>query len=189
MRIDIMTNSTQASWQTDRSWQIVRADLELAHVFMPMSSFKFVALSDGSGYQVVHTNQGPYPDCFAGVTLHHAGSTQIAFEKAAARPTLPAYDSSSAKDYTTAARKMVEFLDKDPNVERLEGIIRVPCHAHGAELPDDAVPGHRAFWVKTLIHVYQFSNVVNGDHPLVVFRAPLSPFCPTNGDGTAMGVA
>ena len=42
-------------------------------------------------------------------------------------------------------------------------------------------------WINTLIQVYQFSDVVDGKRPLLVVRAPLSPVCPTNGNGTAIG--
>jgi len=182
-----MTDPTRDPWLTERPWQIVRADLPLAHVFMPMSSFKFQPVP--GGYKIVHENQGPHLDCFAGVTLHPAGHTQVAFEKAAAGKKLQPYDPNKPASYKEAADEIVKYMEMDRDVERLEGIIRVPCHAHGeTNLPKDAVPGHPPFWVNTFIHVYQFSKAVSDDIPLLVFRAPLSPFCPTNNDGTAMGV-
>jgi hypothetical protein len=184
-----MTDPTP--WQTDRPWQIVRADLELAHVFMPMSSFKFepVPGSDGKAFTIEHTNQAPHPDCFGNTVLRAVGSSHATFEKIAARKTLPLYGRDTASVYTDISVKVAKYMDQDPEVQRLEGIIRVPCHAHGAQLPKDAAAGHAPFWVKTLIHVYQFSKVVNGDRPLLLIRAPLSPFCPMNGDGTAAGIA
>jgi hypothetical protein len=138
----------------------------------------------------VHENQGPHPDVFAGVTLRPAGHTQVAFEKAAPKcKKLTHYNASDPASYKLAADEIVEYMEKDRDVERLECIIKVPCHAHGeTKLPSRAVSGHPPFWVKTFIHVYQFSNAVNEDIPLLVFRAPLSPFCPTNNDGTASGV-
>jgi hypothetical protein len=178
------------SWQTDRPWQIVRADLDLAHVFIPLSSFKFepVAGSDNKAFTVEHTNQPPHPDCFANTVLRSVGSNHAAFEKAAKRKTLPLYDKSSASIYSDISEKLAKYMDEDTNVQRLEGVIRVPCHAHGAKLHAQAAPGHSPYWVKTLIHVYQFSNVVNGDRPFLLLRAPLSPLCPMNGDGTASGI-
>jgi hypothetical protein len=184
-----MTDSTRDPWQTDHAWQIVRADLGLAHVFMPLSSFKFEPAATGRGYTIAHTNQAPRPDCFAGVVLRPAGSSEPTFEQIAQCKQLPVYGKSSASVYADFSAKADTFMEQDCEVKRLEGVIRVPCHAHGAELADDVIPGHAALWIKTLIHVYQFSNVVEGDGPLLLFRAPLSPLCPTNGDGTAVGIA
>lgn len=186
-----MTDSTRDPWQTDRPWQIVRADLNLAHVFMPLSGFKFepVSGSGGGAYTIVHMNQPPSPDCFAGMVLRPAGTSQPTFEKIAERKTLPCYDKNSASVYADISAKLAKFMDQDREVKRLEGVIRVPCHAHGAQLADDAIADHSPFWVKTFIHVYQFSNVIDGDGPMLLFRAPLSPLCPTNGDGTAVGIA
>jgi hypothetical protein len=156
---------------------------------MPLSSFKFEPASTGNGYTVVHTDQAPQPDVFAGVVLRATGTSQPTFEQVAARQTLPAYDSSSASAYDDIAAKVATFMEQDYEVQRLEGVVRVPCHAHGAVPADDVIADHPPFWIKTLIHVYQFSNVVNGDGPLLLFRAPLSPLCPTNNDGTAVGIA
>ena len=184
-----MTDSPRDPWQTDRPWQIVRADLGLAHVFMPLSSFKFEPAPGSQGYRLAHTYQPPQPDCFDGLVLRPRGSSRPTFEQIAQRKTLPLYDTNSASDYADISEKADLFMDQDPDVQRLEGVIRVPCHAHGAELADDVIPDHSPLWIKTVIHVYQFSNVVNGDGPLLLFRAPLSPLCPTNGDGTAVGIA
>jgi hypothetical protein len=184
-----MTDSNQNPWQTDRPWQMVRADLGLAHVFMPLSDFRFVPAADGNGYTIVHTYQPPQPDCFAGVVLRSVGSSRPTFEQIAQCKTLPAYDTSSASVYADISAKMDTFMEQDCDVQRLEGIARIPCHAHGAQLADSALADHSPLWIKTLVHVYQFSNVIAGDGPLLVFRAPLSPICPTNGDGTAVAIA
>jgi hypothetical protein len=184
-----MTDPTRDPWQTDRPWQIVRADLGLAHVFMPLSGFKFEPAAAGNGYTIVHTYQAPQPDCFAGMVLRPAGSSRPTFEQIAQLKTLPAYDTSSASVYADVSAKVDTFMDQDLEVQRLEGVVKVPCHAHGAQLADDVLADHSPFWIKTLIHVYQFNNVVNGDGPLLLFRAPLSPLCPINGDGTAIGIA
>jgi hypothetical protein len=163
-----MTDPTRDPWQTDRPWQIVRADLGLAHVFMPLSGFKFQPAAAGNSYTIAH---------------------RPTFEQIAQCKTLPVYDTSSASIYADVSAKVDMFMDQDPEVQRLEGVIRVPCHAHGAQLADDVLADHSPFWIRTIIHVYQFSNVVGGDGPLLLFRAPLSPLCPTNGDGTAVGIA
>jgi hypothetical protein len=188
-RIAIMTDSTRDPWQTDRPWQIIRSDVSLAHVFMPLSSFNIVPASTGNGYTIVHTYQPPQPDCFADVVLRPTGSSQPTFQQVAQCPTLPAYDDTSASAYADVALKAAAFMEQDYEVQRLEGVIKVPCHAHGAALPAEVLADHPPFWIRTLIHVYQFSNVVNGDGPLLLLRAPLSPLCPTNTDGTAVGIA
>jgi hypothetical protein len=185
-----MAIATQDPWQTGRPWQIVRADLPLAHVFLPLSSFTFepATTPDGiSGYTIAHTNQAPLPDCFAGIFLRPLGSSQPKFETITNKTSLPLYDKTSATEYADVSELMDTYMEKDPEVRRLEGVIRVPCHAHGAVLGSDFVAGHPPMWTKTILHVYQFSNVVNGDHPLLLLRAPLSPLCPTNGNGTAIG--
>lgn len=182
-----MANANQDPWQTGRPWQIVRADLDLAHVFLPLSRFNFAPVTrpDGvTGYTIAHTYQPPHPDCFANCFLRPAGSNQPSFEKITNLKALPAYDKDSATTYADISGTIAEYMDRDSDVKRLEGIIRVPCHA---TLPNDNGTGHAPLWIKTLIHVYQFQNVVGGDHPLLLLRAPLSPLCPTNGDGTAIG--
>jgi hypothetical protein len=184
-----MINPNRDPWQTDRPWQIVRSDVSLAHVFMPLSSFNIVPAGTGNGYTIAHTYQSPQPDCFAGVVLRPTGSSQPTFEQVAKCKTLPAYDNGSAAVYADMTANVAKFMEQDYEVKRLEAVVRVPCHAHGATLQAGAVANHPPFWVKTLIHVYQFSNVINGDGPLLLFRAPLSPLCPTNSDGTAIGIA
>jgi hypothetical protein len=184
-----MTDPTRDPWLTDRSWQIVRADLGLAHVFMPLSSFKFQPAAAGDGYTIVHTDQPPQPDCFGGTLLRPAGSSRPTFEQVAQCKTLPVYDTSSASVYADVSAKADMFMDQDPEVQRLEGVIRVPTHAHGAQ-PADSVPADQSpLWSSKPIHVYQFSNVVGGDGPLLLFRVPLSPQSRTNGDGTAVALA
>jgi hypothetical protein len=187
-----MAIATQDPWQTGRPWQIVRADLDLAHVFLPLSSFTFepATSTDGiSGYTIAHTNQSPEPDCFAGSFLRPVGTSQPKFETITNKTSLPLYDKTSASEYADVSAQMAAYMEQDPEVRRLEGVIKVPCHAHGAVLASDVIPGHPPMWIKTIIHIYQFSDVVNGDHPLLLLRAPLSPLCPANGGGTAIGLS
>src|ERR1700731_2049833 len=97
----IMANTNPDRWQTGRPWQIVRADLDLAHVFLPLSSFTFEPVTrDGiSGYAVAYTNQPPLPDCFADSFLRPVGTSQPNFEAITKRQSLPLYDTTSATDY------------------------------------------------------------------------------------------
>jgi hypothetical protein len=186
----IMATNTANPWQTDRGWQIVRADLDLAHVFLPLGRFNFALgkNADGHpGYTVTHASV--LPDCFEKTFLVEAGSSQPTFKQIANRDTLPKFETRYADDYKTVSEMMEKHMQKDRDVKRLEGTIKVPCHAHGAALKTEALAGHAPMWIKTLIHVYQFNDVVNGDGPLLVIRAPLSPTCPLNGDGTAVGLA
>jgi hypothetical protein len=184
-----MAIATPDPWQTGRPWQIVRADLELAHVFLPLSSFTFEpATKDGiSGYTISHTNQAPLPDCFDGLFLRPVGNSQPKFETITKKPSLPLYNKTSATEYADVSAQLDSYMEQDPEVRRLEGVMKVPCHAHGATLANGVLAAHSPMWMKTYIHVYQFSDVVNGDYPLLLLRAPLSPLCPANGGGTAVG--
>jgi len=187
-----MSSSTPDPWRPERPWQIVRADLDVAHVFMPLSSFRFEQVQDpklGDGYKIVHDFQAPHPNCFCDTFLRAAGKTAPTFEAASKRKTLPMYTKQSATDYAAVADNLVEFLTRDHEVRRLEGVIKVPCHAHGGPLAKDSDDAHAPMWVRTMIHVYQFDNVIDGDRPMLLVRAPLSPLCPTNTDGTAIGLA
>jgi hypothetical protein len=186
-----MLDTNADPWITGRPWQIVRADLDLAHVFLPLSQFSFQPMTskDGvKGYTITHSYQAPQPDCFSRSFLAPVGtSPPPAFEKIADRKTLPVYDSDSATTYANVSELIVAHMEQNREVKRLEGIIRIPCHAHGATLEDETPPDHSPMWINTLIQVYQFTDVVDGKRPLLVVRAPLSPVCPTNGNGTATG--
>jgi hypothetical protein len=187
-----MSNTNADPWITGRPWQIVRADLDLAHVFLPLNQFVFQPMTDEhgvKGYTITHTYQAPRPDCFTGSFLAPVGTLPPpAFEKIADRKTLPLYDSDSATAYKDVSKMIAAHLQQNREVKRLEGKIRVPCHAHGATLADEKTPpDHPPMWINTLIELYQFTDVVDGKRPLLVVRAPLSPICPTNGNGTATG--
>jgi len=186
-----MTTSTDEMRWTGRNWQIVRADLDLAHVVMPLSSFTFAATKrDGvEGYTIGHSNQPPAPDCFENSFLVSVGSHKPTFHEITKKEKLPLYSKDTATEYADVSSMIASYVDRNREVRRLEGVIKVPCHAHGAQLVKGSVPGHAPLWIKTLLHVYQFGNVVKGDRPLLLLRAPLSPVCPLNGDGTAAGYA
>jgi hypothetical protein len=195
-----MLDTNADPWISGRPWQIVRADLDLAHVFLPLNQFFFQPTTrkkDGvkgvlKGYTITHTYQTPQPDWFSDSFLAPVGTiSPPAFDEIWNEKTLPAYDSDSATDYADASELIVAHMEQNRDVKRLEGIIRVPCHAHGAKINDKdnnkIPPDHSPMWINTLIQVYQFSGVVDGKLPLLVIRAPLSPICPTNGGGTATG--
>lgn len=186
-----MSEANADPWQTGRPWQIVRADLDLAHVFLPLNQFFFkpTTRKDGvKGYTITHTYQPPQPDCFSRSFLACVGtSPPPAFDKIADRKTLPVYDSDLATTYADVSAMIVAHVEQNREVKRLEGIIRIPCHGHGATLEDKTPLDHSPMWINTLIQVYQFSDVVDGKRPLLVIRAPLSPVCPANGNGTATG--
>jgi hypothetical protein len=194
-----MSDTNADPWITGRPWQIVRADLDLAHVFLPLNQFFFQPTTrkkDGvkdaiKGYTITHTYQTPQPDWFSNSFLAPVGTSPPPFDEIWDRKTLPVYDSDSASAYTNVSELIVAHLEQNPEVKRLEGIIKVPCHAHGATINDkddnEIPPDHSPMWINTLIQVYQFSDAVVGKRPLLVIRAPLSPICPTNGNGTATG--
>jgi hypothetical protein len=185
-----MPSPTQDPWLTGRTWRIVRADLNLAHVFIPLSSFTFEAAvtPEGvSGYTIAHTYQAPLPDFFTGIFLRPVGNSQADFQAITQKISLPLYSKTSATEYADVSDQIAIYMEKNPGFQHLESEIMVPCHADSAAVPGNAAPSHPRKWAPTSIHIYQFSNVVNEDLPLLVIRAPLSPLCPANGGGTATG--
>jgi hypothetical protein len=192
--------SNEDPWITGRPWQIVRSDLELAHIFLPLNQFLFQPMTrkdpkgySVKGYTISHAYQAPQPDCFSRSFLAPVGTQPppALDEFWDGKKPLPVYDNDSATAYVDVSESIVAHMEQNPEVKRLEGIIRVPCHAHGATIKDkddkEIPPDHSPMWINTLIQVYQFSDVVVGKRPLLVIRAPLSPICPTNGGGTATG--
>jgi hypothetical protein len=186
-----MTTAKEDVAWSGRSWQIVRADLDLAHVFLSLSSFTFEPTTKNgvSGYTISHTGQAPAPDCFSEVFLVPLGSHKPTFREITDKDDLPLFSKDTATEYSDVSDKVASYMDQNREVQRLEGVVKIPCHAHGAQLPATVMADHPPMWIKTLLHVYQFGNVVKGDRPLILFRAPLSPVCPVNGDGSAIGYA
>lgn len=177
-------------WATPRSWQIIIADVDLAHVFAPSSTLTVEPTGDGGGFSFKNPFQAPSPDCFSGTRLIRAGTSQPTFEQMTGELCLPSWSNEAGivDRYTRAQDRIRSYLQADPDVQRLQGHMRIPCHAHGAKLDTKSLQGHAPMWVNTLVHVYQFANVVNGDRPLLVIWAPLSPVCPMNGNGTVLGL-
>ena len=175
------------SWT--RNWTIVSADLDLAHVMLPLTSFRLENVSAAGktpAFRVLHDHQAPALDCFAGTLLVPAGDQQPSFFEITKKEELPPYSLDTVGDYVEVLDSMGTFMTKNPSVQRLEGVIKIPCHAHSTKYPKDALP-HSPSVNDTLVHLYQFGGVVKGGLPLLVMRTPLSPQCPVNGDGTALG--
>jgi hypothetical protein len=192
-----MTSTNQ--W-TDPTWTVVHADLDIAHVMLPLGTFKLRVDTEAAEYPtflVDHSYQAPVPDCFAGVSLVARGQGELQLKgidglagvkSIAESGTLRPYNKDSAEDYIRVIDAMGSYLTQHSKLNRLEGIIRIPCHWHGAPLKDykPAISPHAPVWVKTTIQLYLVTKAVDAKSPLLVVRTPLSPACPMNGDGTAI---
>ena len=191
---------------TPRTWRIVTADLDLAHVFLPITGFSITPDQDATrnnmeGFRLSYNCQKPTPNCFEETFLVARGSSKPAFEDVLKRirnvdrvlpeGILPAFDGTALTidQYQAVSDVMGPFLQEEADPQRLEGVIKIPCHAHGVSIASKYVQGHSPLWIRTIIQVFQFPNVIKGDGPLLVIRAPLSPVCPMNNDGTATGVS
>jgi hypothetical protein len=181
-------NTVADPWTGD--WTIVSADLDLAHVMLPLSSFKLVnetPAGNSPAYRVMHNYQAPALDCFAASRLVPAGDQQPSFFEITGKEELPLYTQDTVGEYVEVLASMCTYMMKNPAVQRLEGIIKMPCHAHSAQFPQGTQP-HLPSTSDTPVHLYQFDGAVTGGRTLLVVRTPLSPLCPRNGDGTALGV-
>jgi hypothetical protein len=188
MRNNIMMTAAINSWT--RNWTIVSADLDLAHVLLPLSNFRLENVSpagEDPAFRVQHNTQPPTLDCFAGAVLTQAGDHQPGFFEITSKKELPLYAQDTVGEYIEVLESMGAFMMKNPAVHRLEGVIKIPCHAHSSKFPQGTQP-HAPSTFDTPVHLYQFEGVVKGGLPLLVVRTPLSPHCPRNGDGTGLGV-
>jgi hypothetical protein len=184
-----MTSATADPWT--RNWTIVSADLDVAHVMLPLSNFRLDNLSNGGNapvYRVTHNAGPPAPDYFSGALLRPSGANAPSFFDITKMGQLPLYTQETASQYADVSDLMGTYLAQNTAVRRLEGQIRIPCHPAGGQPPPDTLPGHSPQTITTLVHLYQFDNAVTGGRPLLVVHTPLSPTCPTNGDGTAIGM-
>ncbi len=185
-----MKATTQDPWTRD--WQIVSAQLDIAHVMLPLSSFRLDIKNPGEAsplYRIAYNTQAPTPDCFAGTELAPVAGEEVTFYRITKRERLPSYapDADTVSEYSAIADMMSAFMQKNRSVSRLEGTIRIPCHAHGTDVRQGRAP-HSPLSFETTVHFYRFDRVVDGKLPLLVVRTPLSPLCPWNADGTAMGL-
>lgn len=188
-----MNDTTPDPWVTGRVWHIVRADVDLKHAFAPNSGFIFEHDTNENridGYRIVHKFQCPHPRCFGDTFLQPVGNTQPTFA-AAEMPPLPAYNADNAdnaKQYAAVSAAIAARMDENPDVQRLEGTIKVPVHpadtTPGAETLDDP-----AQWMPATVRIYQFTDGVVGNAPLLLVSNHLSPTKAANGGGTAIGLS
>src|ERR1700743_1479331 len=122
---------------TDPTWSEVRADVDIAQLMRPLSSFKLKIAPKAAGYTVAHNDQPLPPDCFAGVTLFETGEGQMQLKSipglSSVEP-LPPYNADSADQYLQISDLLGSYLTQHSELNRLEGIIEIPCHANGARL-------------------------------------------------------
>jgi hypothetical protein len=177
-----------------RDWQIVSADLDLAHVMLPLSSFKLKLVEDENpspAFRVTHNYQAPALDYFAGVVLTLVGDQPPSLSDITGKEKLPLYTLNTVGDYVDVLDTMGRYMMEHPEVQHLQGNIKIPCHAHsrGVKFPR-GTQRHSPSTIDTPLHLYKFDGVVEGGLSLLVVRAPFSPHCPSpkNGDGTAIGV-
>jgi hypothetical protein len=185
-----MNDTPPDLWATDRIWHIVRADVDLTHAFAPNSGFVFEQGTNSAGikgYRIVHRVQCPHPRCFGDTFLRPAGNTQPTFA-AAKVPPLPAFNADSAQQYADVSAAIAAHMDENPDVQHLEGTIKVPLHAAdatpGAETLDDP-----SQWMEATVRIYQFTDGVVGNSPLLLVSNPPSPASAANGGGTAIGLS
>jgi hypothetical protein len=183
-----MMTAPISSWT--RNWTIVSADLDLAHVMLPLSSFRLENVGPDSTspvFRVLHNNQAPALDCFAESRLTPAGDRQPTFYEITGKEQLPLYTLDTVGEYIDVLEVMGPYMMKNPGVQRLEGVIKIPCHAHGGKCAPDTPGWHSPSAIDAAVHLYQFDGAVEGGLSLLVVRAPLSQRCPMNGDGTVIG--
>jgi hypothetical protein len=184
----MMTPEAINSW-TSRTWTIFSSDLDLAHVMLPLSGFRLENVSPAGtspAFRVLH-DQVPALDCFADSVLVPAGDQTPSFFQITNKEELPLYAQDTVGEYIDVLESMGTYMTQNTTVQRLEGVIKIPCHAHSAQFPVGTQP-HSPLTADTPVHLYQFGDVVTGGFPLLVVRTPLSPLCPRNGDGTAIGL-
>ncbi len=182
-----MTVETADPWT--RKWSIVSADLDIAHVMLPLSSFRLVNVSAPGAapvYKVAYDGEAPSPDCFAQARLVPAGAEPVEFSRITQIRTLPLYTPERAGQYSKVGELIASYVEQNRQAQRLEGAIRIPCHAHGSPIREGRAV-HSPLIFETIVHLYQFAAAVEGGLTLLVVRTPLSPVCPFNGDGTAIG--
>jgi len=127
------------------------------------------------------------PFRFGHTFLEPAGNTLPTFA-AAKMPPLPAYNADNAQQYADVAAAIAAHMDENPDVQHLEGTIKVPVHGAdttpGAETLDDP-----ARWMEATVRIYQFTDGVVGNSPLLLVSNQLSPASAANGGGTAIGLS
>src|SRR6266404_4054009 len=110
MRNNIMTPAAINSWS--RNWTIVSADLDLAHVMLPLSSFTLKNVSpagENPEFRVLH-DQPPALDCFADSVLVPAGDQQANFYDITKKEQLPLYSLDTVGEYIDVLDSMGRYM-------------------------------------------------------------------------------
>jgi hypothetical protein len=201
--MSIAPNSNWGTIWDEHTWTMVRSDLDIAHVMLPLHHFCMKGTGTSGAFNLTRAYQTPDPDCFSGVVFSTAGSTMpgrtelaaLEYDDPANAMSVPLdlYTADLDKKYYMLACKLGAYLAGRPDLLRLEAQVRIPCHGYGAKIRDGRLQGHAPMTVNTPLQVYVFPDLVkpaaDGEdfQSLLVVRTPLSPACPFNGDGTAIG--
>jgi hypothetical protein len=175
--------STQNEGIWNGQWQIVRADLDLSHVFAPQDTISFA--KNGNGYTVAHSGSAPDAQCFNNAVLSFVDGDRTSFGKFY-DGRLPRFSKHHKTRYRNLAGKLEEFAQQDPSVQRLEGTIQIPCHRNSHQAQESAADHHDTRMMTTKIRVYQFADAVEEGKRLLVIYKPLDPSCESNGNGTVL---
>jgi hypothetical protein len=174
-----MSTNDEGIW--NGQWQIVRADLDLSHVFAPQDTISFSR--NGSGYKVAHRGSAPDAQCFNEAVLTPVDGDETSFSKFHSGR-LPLFSKHHKTLYRDLAGKLEEFAQPNPAVRRLEGEIEIPCHRHSHQAQESAADHHATRMMTTKIRVYQFADAVEDGRRLLMIYKPLDPSCESNGNGT-----
>jgi hypothetical protein len=182
-----MTNITQDLWTGDSTWRIVGADLDLQHVFIPASRITFTAI-DG-GFRVAPVGPTSTGDCFRDTFLRRVGSRLPSLNDVEGLDTLADFETLDAKRSSDVLDTLATHVDQNEDLLHLEGMITILCHETADQLRAPPTrPAHAPLRVETKICVYQI-NDAGAKGPFLLIRAPFSPTCPLNGNGTVGGQA
>lgn len=176
-----MSSNDEGIW--NGNWQIVRADLDLSHVFAPQDTISFA--KNGSGYKVAYQGSAPDAQYFNDAVLTPVEGDETSFSKFYSGR-LPLFSSEHKSRYRDLADKLEEFAQANPSVRRLEGTIEIPCHAYPHQAQESAADQHDPCMISTVIRVYQFADAVENGKRLLMIYKPLDASCASNGNGTVL---
>jgi hypothetical protein len=170
----------------DRDWQIVRADLGLAHVFAPRDKISFKAGKNG-GWTVNH-NGKPAAYLQKDMQFKEVQGYEPSLDVVTHDYPLPLFTVHHKHRYRTLADKIEAYIKGNPSVRRLEGEINIDCHGFAYQAQEShAADDHKPAPMTVPIRVYQFQNAVEKTRRLLVIYKPLHSLCASNGDGTVIG--
>ena len=167
---------TNDAW-INRDWHIIRADVELDHVFFPDNTLRFESdVQDGvQGYRLSHTCDGKDGDCFKDTFLVPAGNGgPPGFRAIAQTAPLPAFTPADDDQYVPLFDRIETYVVNNNQVPHLVGDISIPCHENPETLAKYKLAPHVPKTLKTRIHVYQIGDAVLGDAQTAIVRCSLS---------------